>query len=67
MSKDIRAKLEVKGTNVIILAYRRQWYDSLQRMTGGRLPKAALKYEASGRSDVGRPRITWGLNEFYII
>ena len=65
-NEDIRAELEVEDINEIISAYRRQWWDHLQRMTEDRLPKAALNYKAIGRRDVGRPRMRWVPEQVYI-
>ena len=64
--RDRRAELEVDDINIIISAYRRQWWDHLQRMIEDRLTKAALTYKAIGRRDVGSPRMRWVPEQVYI-
>ena len=36
-----------------------QWYDHVQRMVEGRLPKEVIKMLPLGRRKPGRPKLTW--------
>jgi hypothetical protein len=38
-----------------------QWYEHIQRMEVGRLPKEELKWRPSGRRKRGRPKHTWAV------
>jgi hypothetical protein len=46
--------------NVFITSYtERQWYEHVQRMEEGRLPKEVMKCRPPGRRKRGRPKLTW--------
>ena len=36
-----------------------KWYEHVQRMEEGRLPKQAMKWNPPGRRKRGRPKLTW--------
>jgi hypothetical protein len=35
------------------------WYEHVQRMEEGRLPKEVMKWRPQGRRKLGRPTLTW--------
>ena len=36
-----------------------KWYEHIQRMEEGRLPKKVVKWRPPGRRKQGRPKLTW--------
>lgn len=62
-NEDIREELRVTEVNDIISKCRRRWWEHLQRMAEGRLPKAVWQHKPTGRRDVGWPRLRWVLKQ----
>ena len=52
----IRQELETSGIQDVILKYKQNWINHLERMDTTRLPKHALNYKPRGRGYCGRPR-----------
>jgi hypothetical protein len=55
-SEVIRKELEISGTQDVILKYKQNWINHLERMDNTR---HALNYKPRGRRDRGRPRKRW--------
>ena len=58
-SEVIRKELEISGIQDMILKYKQNWINHLERMDNARFPKHALNYKPRGRRDRGRPRKRW--------
>ena len=58
-SEVIRNALEISGIQDVILKYKQNWINHLERMDNTRLPKHALNYKPRGRRDRGPPRKGW--------
>jgi len=58
-SEVIRKELEISGIQDVILKYKQNWINHLERMDNTRLPKHAFNYRPRGRRDCGRPRKRW--------
>jgi hypothetical protein len=54
-----RKELEISGIQDMILKYKQNWINHLERMENARFPKHALNYKPRGRRDRGRPRKRW--------
>ena len=58
-SEVIRKELDISRIQDVILKYKQNWINHLERMDNTRLPKHALNYKPRGRRDRGRPRKRW--------
>jgi len=58
-SEVIRKEPEISGIQNVILKYKQNWINHLERMDNSRLPKHALNYKPRGRRDRGGRRKRW--------
>jgi hypothetical protein len=55
----IRTELNIYPVNDTIEQYYNNWFQHINRMQDARLPKRALQYRPSGKTDIGRPKKRW--------
>ena len=56
----IKQKMKVKRSVLDDIKKRQlQWYEYVQRMDEGRLPKEVMKWRPPGRRKRGRPKLRW--------